>query len=308
VAGTPLLLIRPGYNAGGWDPGSRYLGRVKQRKRDGRPASVERRHLTIAAVIVVLLGGGLWLGITTRGNHQVPPPSAAPPAAPTQPGPESTISLDGWKLTIPEAGKNGNAAIIQPASSTPPWLTANPDGSLAFWAPVVGATTKNSDHPRTELDSLNNFEAGTGPHTLTATLAVTQVPSDTKDIIIGQIHGADSISSVPYVMLHYQAGTIRVVVKKAQDSDDGQTYQLVSGIPLGGRFNFTISDVGNGGMVFSATYGGQTQRVNAPIPATFQGEAVRFQVGDYQVSKNSDDPADGGRVTFYEIDEGSTAP
>jgi hypothetical protein len=282
---------------------------VKQRKQDRRSALLGRRYLTIAAVIIVLLGGGLWLGITTRGSgHREPPPSAAPPAAPTQPGPASTISLDGWKLTIPEAGKKGNAAIIQPASTTPPWLVANPDGSLTFWAPVVGATTKNSDHPRTELDSLNNFEAGTGPHTLNASLAVTQVPSDTKDIIIGQIHGADSISSVPYVMLHYQAGAVRVVVKKAQDSEDGQTYQLISGIPLGGRFNFTISDVGNGGMVFSATYGGQTQRVNAPIPATFRGETVRFQVGDYEVSKSSEDPADGGRVTYYAIDEGSTAP
>ncbi|MDT7601614.1 MAG: hypothetical protein QOK26_3691 [Pseudonocardiales bacterium] len=282
---------------------------MKQRKQDGRSRLLEGRNLAVAAVIVVLLGGGLWLGITTRGSgYPQAPPSAAPPAAPAQPGPASTINLVGWKLTIPEAGKKGNAAIIQPASTTPPWLTANPGGSLTFWAPVVGATTKNSDHPRTELDSLNNFEAGTGPHTLTASLAVTQVPSDTKDIIIGQIHGADSISSVPYVMLHYQAGAIRVVVKKAQDSEDGQTYQLISGIPLGGRFDFTISDVGNGGMVFSATYGGQTKRVTAPIPATFQGETVRFQVGDYQVSKNSEDPADGGRVTYYAIDEGSTAP
>jgi hypothetical protein len=282
---------------------------VKQRKRDGRSALLDGRYLAIAAVVVVLLGGGLWLGITTRGSgYPHTPPRAAPPAAPAQPGPASSISLDGWKLTIPEEGKKGNAAIIQPAATTPPWLTANPDGSLTFWAPAVGATTKNSAHPRTELNSLNNFDAGSGPHTLTAALSVAQVPSDTKDIIIGQIHGADSIISVPYVMLHYQNGNLRVVVKTTQDGNDAKTYPLISGVPLGARFNFTISDVGNGGMVFSATYGGQTQRVTAPIPTTFHGEPVRFQVGDYQQAKDSDDPNDGGRVTYYAINEVTTAP
>jgi alginate lyase len=285
---------------------------VKQRGGpDEQSALRGRRHLTIAVVILLLLGGGLWLGLATReGEHRPPrPPTAAPPSqAPSEPGAPAAISLDGWKLTIPEEGKNGNAAIIQPAETSPPWLTGNPDGSLTFWAPAVGATTKNSQHPRTELVSLNNFAAGSGPHTLNTSLSVAQVPSDTKDIILGQIHGADDISSVPYVMLHYQAGNIRVVVKTVQDGDSARTYPLLTGIPLGQRFDFTISDLGNGSMVFAATYGAQTQRVTAPIPATFTGATVRFQVGDYQQAKDSDDPSDGGRVTFYRVDEVTTAP
>jgi len=41
----------------------------------------------------------------------------------------------------------------------------------------------NSQHPRTELDSLTNFKAGTSPHTLNATLVVSQAPSTNQDII-----------------------------------------------------------------------------------------------------------------------------
>lgn len=45
---------------------------------------------------------------------------------------------------------------------------------------------------------------------------VSQVPVDSKDVIIGQIHGADDIRSVPFVMLHDRDGEIRVVVKQKQ--------------------------------------------------------------------------------------------
>ena len=280
---------------------------------DEQPASGGRSRLTVAVVILLLLGGGLWIGLATRATHQrepqaQPPAAAAPPTrSPSEPG-VGGINLGGWKLTIPEEGKNGNAAIIQPAETSPPWLVDNPDGSLTFWAPAVGATTKNSQHPRTELVSLNNFAAGSGPHTLHTSLSVAQVPGDTKDIILGQIHGADNISSVPYVMLHYQAGNLRVVVKTVQDGNSARTYPLITGVPLGQRFDFAISDLGNGSMVFAATYGAQSQRVTAPIPAAFTGATVRFQVGDYQQAKASNDPTDGGRVTFYRVDEVETAP
>jgi len=283
---------------------------VKQLKEPGTGRrSFDRRQLIIAVVIVVLLGGGLWLGLAVRGGGQQQPPLGAPPQpVPIAPTPSAGIKLQGWKLTIPEVGKSGNAAIIEPAATKQPWLTASPDGSLTFWAPAEGATTKNSDHPRTELDSLNNFSAATsGPHTLKASLAVSQVPTDSKDIILGQIHGADDISSVPYVMLHYRNGQIRVVVKQKQSGSEAQSFPLLPAVPLNQRFDFTLSDTGNGTMVFTASYAGNTQTATAQVPAAFHDETVRFQVGDYQQADQPQGAKDGGQVTFYQINELSTA-
>jgi alginate lyase len=250
---------------------------------------VNRRVLAVVIGVIIVGGGLLWLVL---GVLRPQPPAST-----------GAIDLQGWKLTLPEEGDKGNAEEVEPAAVTDPWLTTGPDGSLTFWAPAAGATTKNSKSPRTELISLNDFSAGTEQRSLTASLAVSQVPADSKDIIIGQIHGSDDIKSVPYVMLHYKDGDIEAEVKQKQKGDEKQTFPLLSGVPLNERFDFTISDDGNGSMTISATHGGNTQQATAQVPEAFQGETVRFQVGDYQQAESAQGDDDGGRVTFYAINE-----
>ena len=104
-------------------------------------------------------------------------------------------------------------------------------------------------------------------------------------------------------MLHYTAGTIRVVVKNGRSGDEAAKYSLLSGVPLGARFSFTITDAGDGTMVFSATRGADTRRVSAPIPQAFRGATVRFQTGAYQLGKSGGGADEGGRVTFYGLTE-----
>jgi Alginate lyase len=276
-------------------------------------ATLSRRKLAVAVVCVVLLGAGLGVGLlTSGGQQQAPPTSSPPPADSTEPPPppplSAGISLDGWKLSIPEENDDGDASTIEPAALKSPWLTAAPDGGLTFWAPASGATTKNSDNPRTELDSLTNFKAGTGPRTLTASVTLLQVPQDGGGIILGQIHGADDISSVPFVMLRFEDGQVRVVVKKKQSGSSSNKYPLLNNVGLNSRFDFTITDLGNGTMAFSATRGSDTHQVVAPIPAPFEGQTVRFQAGDYQQSGDPGGAQDGGRVIFHRLTEQSTAP
>ena len=240
-----------------------------------------------------------------------PPPGRRPPqpgAVPTQvAAPTGPISLDGWKLTLPIAGSSGGAASVDPARLSPPWLTEGPTGGLTFWAPADGATTPHSQHPRTELNSLDDFKAGSGVHTLTVTASVAQVPADGQDVIIGQIHGTGDISSVPFVMLHYRVGIIEVVVKREQTGSSSDRYPLLFGVPLGARFDFSIRDDGNGTLTFAATYGDQTATKDAPVPAAFQNAPVRFQAGSYQQSEALAGQApdgDGARVTFYAVTTG----
>jgi Alginate lyase len=306
----------------------RQPGSVVARPRTGR---IPRRTVRVLALVVgaAMVAGAGWLGLarpragvapravpapaTAAPGSATPvpaPPSvAAPPPSSTKPPtpPLTPISLAGWKLTIPEASDKGTAASVNPANSAPPWLIRDGNGSLKFWAPVDGATTENSEHPRTELVSLTNFKAGTSPHTLAATLAVIQAPTSNQDIIIGQIHGADDIKSVPFVMLHYSAGAVRVVVKQAQSGSASDKYPLISGVPLGARFSFTISDAGNGSISFAASYGATNRSVTVPIPAPFRNATVRFQAGAYQQGESSGGAGDGARITFYSLREAATS-
>jgi hypothetical protein len=204
-------------------------------------------------------------------------------------------------LSIPEENDDGDAASIQPATTKAPWLTPAPDGGLMFWAPTIGATTKNSKHPRTELQSLTYFPAGAARHTLSASLLLLQLPHDGRGIILGQIHGADDISSVPYVMLRIQKNQLRVVVKQVQDGDDLINYPLLDNVGLNSRIDYTIIDQGDGTMTFSATNNGTTRQASALVPAAFRGATVRFQAGDYQQANNSAGTQDGGRVVFSQL-------
>lgn len=262
-----------------------------------------RKHQrsVLALSVVVLLGVALAVLATgTLGQKHPSRPPTVTPAQPT-PGTGAGVDLAGWKLTIPEANDDGDARSIQPATTRAPWLSAAPGGGLVFWAPTAGATTENSEHPRTELQSLTTFPAGTSRHTLTASLTLLQLPQDGRGIILGQIHGANDISSVPYVMLRVQDGRLRVVVKQVQDGDDLINYPLLDNIGLNSRIGYTIADNGDGTMSFSATANGLTGQATAPVPTEFRGATVRFQAGDYQQANVSGGAQDGGRVIFDQL-------
>jgi len=265
------------------------------------------RYLIIGIVVLLVVAGGIWwIAARPFGCGSDRPRTDVPALALPAPPGGTSVSLAGWKLTLPLPGEKGGAASVEPAESSPPWLTRQPDGVLAFWAPVVGARTPNSQHPRTELVSLTNFKAGSGQHTLTASAAVAQAPADTHDIILGQIHGAEDIRSVPFVMLHYSAGTIRVVVKHAQSGSASDKYPLVTDVPLGAWFNFSISDDGDGNMTFASTYGSKVRSVTVPIPQPFRGATVRFQAGNYQQSESCNSE-DGALVAFHTLQESNSS-
>jgi len=217
--------------------------------------------------------------------------------------------LAGWQLTLPVAGSGGGAAIVKPAAVSPPWLTSDDAGHLVFWAPVSGVTTPNSEHARTELDRVDGFAAGSGGQTLTASVTVSQVPTTVPEVIVGQIHGAGDLSSVPFVMLFYAAGTVRGVVKQERSGDAHTDLPLLSDVPLGASFDYSISDDGDGSVTVTAGYGGRTPTASAPVPAAFAGASVRFQAGSYQQAPSSATaaPDDGARVTFSALGVGPSA-
>jgi hypothetical protein len=255
--------------------------------------------MLVAALLVVL---------ASCAGPSAPAPSAPAPSVPAPPA--VAAMLDGWQLTLPVPGSKGDAEIVDPAALSPPWLTADSSDHLVFWAPVNGVTTKNSEHARTELDRLENFTAGTGPQTLTASVTVAQVPTEVPEVIIGQIHGAGDISSVPFVMMFYDDGAVKAVVKQEQSGDAHTDLPLLPSVPLGAPFDYSITDGGDGTITVTATYEGKTVSGSAPVPAAFAGTSVRFQAGAYQQAPSAGGtaaPDDGARVTFSAIGVGTGA-
>jgi hypothetical protein len=255
-----------------------------------------------------VLGAALLVALASCAGPSSPEPSAPASAAPVPPA--VAAMLAGWQLTLPVPGSKGDAETLKPATVTPPWLTADGSGHLVFWAPVNGVTTKNSEHTRTELDRLENFTAGTERHTMTASVTVGQVPSEVPKVIVGQIHGAADISSVPFVMMFYDDGAVKAVVKQEQSGNAHTDVPLLEGVPVGAPFDYSITDGGDGSITVTATYQGRTGSGTAPVPAAFAGATVRFQAGAYQQAPSGSGTAaadDGARVTFSSIDVGTGA-
>jgi hypothetical protein len=220
----------------------------------------------------------------------------------------SGVSLAGWNLTLPvnaEGQPEGDAKELVPARLDPPYLTRGKDGSLVFYAPSVGARTPDSEHARTELVATSDFTVGkAGTHILTATLSVQQTPSDTHLIVIGQIHGAGSRSSVPWVLVQYDSATktISCVVERSVKGTKPKLpvldIRLLTDVPLGGTFRYSIA-IGPASLSASASYDGRVDVVSdIRIPAAFSGMPVRFQAGDYQ-QDGTPEEGSAGRVTFF---------
>ncbi|HEV2372169.1 MAG TPA: polysaccharide lyase family 7 protein [Streptosporangiaceae bacterium] len=253
----------------------------------------KRLSLVVGVALVGALGAGAFV-LGTGG-----PASADSRAGGTVAS--SGPSLSGWGLTLPvnSAGQptGNNAEFLDPAQLDSPWLTRKPNGGLDFWAPAIGATTPHSTHARTELVDNSSFTLGQGPsQTLTETFAVLQQPTQSQNIIVGQLHGGGASSASAYAMLHYRAGEIYVYV-----AGESSEIDMMNNVPLGGTVAATITASGNN-LTFTVTFKGQTATKTVPNTPGFPGQTVRWQAGDYQQDVVAGaSQGDGGRVVIYKL-------
>lgn len=258
-----------------------------------------RRRLALGASAAALAG---VLAVLVEGTSATaaPAPAAAPAAKPA-----ATVSLTGWNLTLPVDSSGcqcGDAEQLDPAAITAPWLTRNSAGALVFWAPTEGATTPNSAHPRTELVSDDDFTGdGSGTHVLSSTLSVQQLPP-AGDIVIGQIHGGGSSSSIPFVLLHYTSGSLVVWARPSPSAGSTKDATLLTGVPLNGSFSYTLTESGKKVEV-SVSYDGRQASTTISLPSGFDGMDLRFQAGDYQQSDANQSSTEGGRLTVTALSQ-----
>jgi len=235
--------------------------------------------------------------------------SAAPSAPPTA----GKIDLTHWNLTLP-TGREGKPDVVPTGQLLGGYKSEyfffNDRGALVFWCPVTGVTTKGTHYPRSELretdpsGSLVNWHLVDGPATLTADLAITQVPG-TGRLTVGQIHddGTDGIKSEPLLKLVYkfskgaQTGKLVAQVRPTPEAKKSDEHVLVEDLPQGTKFSYRIHldpsrqlrvDI-NGG-----------ERYHGEVDPAWERQGLYFKIGSY-LEDNAGDETEGGRVEVYSL-------
>jgi hypothetical protein len=230
---------------------------------------------------------------------------------PTLP-PSGNFNLTNWNLTLP-TGTAGHPDVISTtkldSGYTSQYFSTGPDGAMTFWCPVTGVTTSGSSYPRSELretksdGTLYNWNVLDGTATLSATLAVNQLPSTGK-IVVGQIHdnGAGGVKDEPLLKLIYEynsaSGTGTIVAQvRATPTSSNTDYTLATGIKLNTQFSYQIQLRSD--LTLVVQINGVTQ-YSRPIDTSWEAQGLYFKAGAY-VQDNVGPVTEGGMVSFYAL-------
>ena len=229
--------------------------------------------------------------------------------------PGGNFELSPWKLQLPTSNGILTAAsgsvdeksgALLEAGFTNVYFYTGSDGSMVFWAPDNGARTGGSDHPRSELrEMLDPSDTSVnwtlyGTHTLNAQCRVWQVPSDTKKVIIGQIH-ANIGAALPLVKIQFNNGKLEGMIKtNAADDNSDMKFTFASGVGLSNSITYGIKVV-NG--LVSIAINGVTNSLNVfQSDPNWADNNAYFKAGSYNQTTNQCNCAtDGARVAFYAV-------
>jgi hypothetical protein len=204
--------------------------------------------------------------------------------------PAEIIDASKWYLTLPTGAEGQPDTVEDLATYASEWFRLNDskDG-VVFTANAGGATTENSNYPRSELREMiggekASWDGRSGTHTMELDQAITKTPSTKPDVIAGQIHGGDDD-----VMQIHLSGK-KLTVKYA---DGDKEVVLDPSYDLGERFRVKIQSAGGHVKVW---YNGALE---ADLP--IYGAESYFKAGAY-VNSNADKGAsrnEVGQVVIY---------
>lgn len=225
--------------------------------------------------------GSINLGAASTMIPRIPRLSSDTPAG--------IINLTNWKLTLP-AGGDEAAEVNQPKLAQfrdPRYFHVDATGDgVTFRAPVGGATTGNSEYPRSELREMTDggkkqasWSGKSGTHVMTINQAITALPTGKPEVVAGQIH--DDEDDVVMVRLHGS--------KLFVEGDGKQIGVLDPAYQLGTRF--TVQFVATRGQI-RITYNGIKT-----VGLEHGGSGYYFKAGCY--TQANDD--NGGEGSYGEV-------
>ncbi len=200
--------------------------------------------------------------------------------------PAEVLDLANWYVGLPIGAAEKPKNVEQPELATfavDPWFQATADcAAVRFRAPVNGVTTTGSKYPRSELREMKGKDKASwlstsGTHTMVIDQAITALPKQTPNVVVGQIHDASDDVSV-----------FRLEDRKLYLTDgDSKHTLLTDDYVLGTRFEAKF-EVGGGKV--RAYYNGV---LRATLAKRFSG--AYFKAGAYtQANCGNSSPCDAG--------------
>lgn len=236
--------------------------------------------------------------------------------------PGGNFDLGNWNITIPFDAENdtiGKPLTVLPVKlvgpngySQRPAFFTDSDGAMTFWAPLNGATTGGSKHPRSELremiDGVSNAVNwdSFGTAILDAQVRVMKVPASDGKVIIGQVHGH---GSAPLVLLYYkydqakQTGTVMVKLQGTPIQGPPFTQNTIAtNIKLGERFTYQIKveRQPNGGPAIASASANNGTPATMVMDPSWDTEHFYFKAGSYLHTYGAS-ASDGALVKFYRL-------
>lgn len=230
--------------------------------------------------------------------------------------PKYNFDLRHWKLTLPvdeSGGTSGEAMDVAPTQLegspgySSKWFYKGEFGTMAFWAPVDGATTKGSSYARSELRELIDPDDDNVNWTiaqrsvLQAKCKVLRVPANGK-LVVGQIHG---FQTTPLLKLEYlydaaaQSGSVVALVNATPDASVPTRFTLASGLALDQAFQYKAAVYPKDGRSVLHMYVDRGPAVDYVISRSWTDVGMYFKAGSYPQDQGSS--SEGGKIEFYRL-------
>lgn len=224
------------------------------------------------------------------------------------------FNLNTWELNLPVSSDSSiliipNTQLVAGYTSKY-FFTDKNDGAMTFWCPANGAHTPNSHYPRSELREVavkGDWRLYTGNHTLSATCAVTNLPT-TKGIYIGQIHGDKNSLNPQMVKLLWGIDNV-ISVQVQSDSKPGTeaTYKFGT-YTIGEKISYTLNVTNisstSAKITINVTNYTGTKQNTKTISYTYKNsywnsDSFYFKAGNYL--QETDATQNSGTVKFYAL-------
>lgn len=186
-------------------------------------------------------------------------------------------------LPVPRSATNPVALEIpgsQALQQYPELVTRQPDGSVQFTAPTLGASSKSTQRTRCEWKEAKYWLLESArEHTNRQEMTLTRVNSAQK-VVISQMHVLNDDS--PVVKVFWNKGKITLGFRQHFDQPDPVSSTVLDKVPLGARFSILIHATASAVITVQASCDGRTSDL-APmtLDPDWAGHAFDFHGGVY---------------------------